>query len=180
MMENIDIQQVNEDGVWQLQNIGKQTFVEAFSNQNTAENMEKYLSEGFSINKLISELRDSNAAFYFAILDYQVVAYLKLNFEASQTELRKENAMEIERIYVLQDFQRKKIGQLLLDFAIQIGYDRQVDFVWLGVWEENRKAIHFYQKNNFEVFDTHIFKLGEDKQTDLLMKRNLKTTIHFA
>jgi len=45
--------------------------------------------------------------------------------------------------------------------------------VWLGVWEENPRAIKFYKKNGFVEFDKHTFVLGEDEQTDILMKKIL-------
>jgi ribosomal protein S18 acetylase RimI-like enzyme len=47
------------------------------------------------------------------------------------------------------------------------------DYIWLGVWEENTKAINFYTKNGFAGFDKHIFKLGDDEQTDIMMKLQL-------
>lgn len=54
--------------------------------------------------------------------------------------------------------------------AITLSKEKNVKYVWLGVWEQNQRAIKFYQKNGFRVFDKHIFTLGEDKQTDILMK----------
>lgn len=42
-------------------------------------------------------------------------------------------------------------------------------YVWLGVWEKNLGAIRFYEKNGFVPFDKHIFRLGDEKQTDILM-----------
>jgi ribosomal protein S18 acetylase RimI-like enzyme len=75
---------------------------------------------------------------------------------------------------VLQDFHGKKVGQLLYDKAIEIARQLNVDYVWLGVWEENPRAIAFYRKNGFVAFDKHIFKLGDDEQTDIMMKLNLK------
>ena len=52
--------------------------------------------------------------------------------------------------------------------------EKQAHYVWLGVWEKNERAIAFYRKNGFVAFDTHIFKLGDDEQTDILMKLPLK------
>ena len=74
------------------------------------------------------------------------------------------------RIYVLSSFHGKKVGQLLYDHALQIAREKNVQFVWLGVWEENPRAIQFYKKNGFIEFDKHIFKLGDDLQTDIMMK----------
>lgn len=51
--------------------------------------------------------------------------------------------------------------------------DIKADYVWLGVWEENPRAISFYRKNSFVEFDKHIFVLGDDEQTDILMKLEL-------
>jgi len=49
----------------------------------------------------------------------------------------------------------------------------KADYIWLGVWEENPRAINFYKKNGFVEFDKHIFTLGDDEQTDIMMKLQL-------
>ena len=172
-MADIEIIKVTINDIDQLQKIGRQTFYETFSAGNTEENMKKYLDEGFSNEKLTVELNDKNAEFYFATLDKKVIGYLKLNFGQSQTELKDDKTLEIERIYVLKDFHGKHVGQLLYDKALQIARQKKSDYVWLGVWEENPRAINFYKKNGFIEFDKHIFKLGNDEQTDIMMKLKL-------
>jgi ribosomal protein S18 acetylase RimI-like enzyme len=169
-MENIILRSISVKDVVGLQEIGQQTFFETFESGNTEENMKNYLEEGFSINKLTTELENKNSEFYFAELDNHVIGYLKLNYGESQTELQEDSALEIERIYVLKDFHGKKVGQLLYEKAISIAKQKNVDYVWLGVWEENLRAINFYKKNGFIEFDKHIFRLGNDEQTDIMMK----------
>jgi ribosomal protein S18 acetylase RimI-like enzyme len=107
-------------------------------------------------------------------MDQNVIGYLKLNFGASQTELKDNNALEIERIYVLKEFHGKKVGQFLFDKAIEIAKEYHVAYVWLGVWENNKRALQFYTKNGFVEFDQHIFVLGDEAQTDIMMKLELK------
>mgnify|MGYP003544252379 FL=1 len=173
-MHNISIIKANLQDIEKLQKIGRQTFFETFSESNSEENMQKYLDGGFSIEKLTTELTDTNAEFYFAVLDEEVIGYLKLNFGDSQTELKDNKALEIERIYVSKEFHGKSVGQLLYDKAIEVAEQKNADYVWLGVWEENPRAISFYKKNGFVEFDKHIFKLGNDEQIDIMMKLNLK------
>jgi hypothetical protein len=96
----------------------------------------------------------------------------------SQTEIKSSKSLEIERIYVLKEYQGKKAGQLLYNKATEIASDKNVDFLWLGVWENNHRAINFYKKNGFVEFDKHIFTLGSDKQTDIMMKHNIKKDNH--
>ena len=172
-MINIEIKKATLTEIDQLKQIGRQTFYETFASGNTEENMQKYLDEGFSVDKLTTELSDKNAEFYFATYDKKVIGYLKLNFGQSQTELKDDKALEIERIYVLKEFHGKAVGQALYEKAIQIASQTKSDYVWLGVWEKNQRAINFYKKNGFVEFDKHIFKLGEDKQTDIMMKLKL-------
>jgi ribosomal protein S18 acetylase RimI-like enzyme len=172
-MNETVINKIGIEQIDQLQQIGRQTFEETFAESNSAENMAKYLEEAYSNEKLSAELNDQNSIFYFAMMDQNVIGYLKLNFGASQTELKDNNALEIERIYVLKEFHGKKVGQFLFDKAIKIAKDNHVAYVWLGVWENNKRALQFYTKNGFVEFDQHIFVLGDEAQTDIMMKLEL-------
>ncbi|MGJ1319163.1 N-acetyltransferase family protein [Sphingobacterium spiritivorum] len=172
-MGNIIINKVTLSDVDQLQQIGKRTFSETFSTENSAENMLKYLDEGFALDKLTAELQHPDSEFYFAVLNSEVIGYLKLNQGQSQTELKDDKALEIERIYVLKEFHGHQVGQLLYDKAIQVAQEKNASYVWLGVWEENPRAIRFYKKNGFVEFDKHIFRLGDEEQTDIMMKLQL-------
>jgi diamine N-acetyltransferase len=169
-MDNIVIKKASIEDIVKLQIIGRQTFYETFAERNTEENMRKYLDEVFSIDRLTTELNNQESEFYFAVFENQVIGYLKINTGNAQTELQDKSALEIERIYVLKEYQGKKIGQLLYETALQIAVRAKAEYLWLGVWEENHKAKNFYIKNGFIDFDRHIFRLGNEKQTDIMMK----------
>ena len=172
-MSNITIKKANIEEVVQLQKIGITTFSETFSAFNSPENLNKYLSDSFSIEKLTYELGNKYSEFYLALDSNTPIGYLKLNFGSSQTELKDNKALEIERIYVLKEFQGKNVGKLLYQQAFMIAKQNKVAYIWLGVWEKNERAINFYKKNGFVTFDTHIFKLGNEAQTDFMMKLQL-------
>ncbi|WP_121812876.1 GNAT family N-acetyltransferase [Mucilaginibacter kameinonensis] len=173
-MENLTIDKVEQADVIQLQQISIQTFFETFSAVNSEEDMNAYLNESFSVERLTFELSNELSQFYFAVLNGEVIGYLKLNLGQAQTEIKDTHALEIERIYVLQGFHGKKVGQLLYNKAIQIANEINAKYIWLGVWEKNQRAISFYKKNGFVEFDQHIFRLGADEQIDLMMKKILK------
>ena len=157
-----------------LQAIGRKTFAETFAESNSEENLAAYLEEGFSEDKLGAELRNENSQFYFALQKEDVIGYLKVNFGDAQSEKQDPNALEIERIYVLQQYHGTQVGVLLYEQALAIAKERKAPFIWLGVWEENPRAIRFYQKQGFVEFGEHIFQLGDDAQRDVLMKLELR------
>ncbi|NII81985.1 MULTISPECIES: GNAT family N-acetyltransferase [unclassified Pedobacter] len=172
-MEQIIIERATLADIKKLQEIGRTTFSEAFAAANTEENMKEYLEKGFSEEKLTGELSNQDSQFYFALLDGKVIGYLKINTGQAQTEKLNLDALEIERIYILKAFYGQKVGQLLYQKAIDIAHEIRASYVWLGVWEENHRALRFYEKNGFIAFNKHKFWLGDDEQTDLMMKKVL-------
>jgi ribosomal protein S18 acetylase RimI-like enzyme len=167
------IKQIGIKEIAQLQAIGRQTFAETFAGSNSADNMTKYLEEAYAYEKLSSELNDPNSLFYLASFQDEIIGYLKLNLGAAQTEIKDNKALEIERIYVAKAFHGQKFGQLLYNKAIEVAKEKNASYIWLGVWEENHRAIQFYTKNGFKAFDKHVFILGADAQTDIMMKLEL-------
>jgi ribosomal protein S18 acetylase RimI-like enzyme len=172
-MDSISIIAVGINDVLKLQSISSITFSQTFDKYNSSSDMEAYINSSFSIEKLKSEINNPNSEFFFAMDGEKVVGYLKINTREAQTEKKDLSAFEIERIYVDQLYQGKKIGQLLFNKAIEIAKSKKVSYLWLGVWEENHRALAFYKKNGFTPFDKHIFKLGNEEQTDIMMRLDL-------
>lgn len=148
-----------------------QTFKETFEVQNTAKDMQAYIEKQLNLEQLTSELLNQDSLFYFARLDEEIVGYLKLNFNQAQKESVLEGkAFEIERFYILKLHQGKGLGSQLFKKAIEIGKEKGYKLIWLGVWEHNTKALEFYTKKGLTAFDSHLFQLGQDAQTDILMQ----------
>ena len=164
------ISKVTITEVDELLEISKNTFVTYFKDYNSEDNLNQYVQNAFTIDKISSELKNPNSEFYFAKYKDENVGYLKINFASAQTELQDKNSLEIERIYVIENFIGKKVGQVLFEKALEIAKNANLKYIWLGVWEQNFRAIRFYEKQNFVKFDSHVFMMGNDEQTDYLMK----------
>lgn len=173
-MNDIVIKSVQLDEVELLKNVARTAFAQTFSDHNQPENVEKYLDESFTIKILSEELNNVNSQFFFALVDNEPVGYLKVNIGAAQTELKDDGGMELQRIYVLQDYHGKSVGQALFEKAKSLAIEGNYPYLWLGVWEENHRALNFYRKNGFLPFDKHIFKMGDEEQTDWMMKLEFK------
>lgn len=143
-----------------LQAIAKQTFTETFGSQNTAEDLAKFLNEEYDFDKLKAEVENPESFYYFYYFEDELAGYLKLNVGAAQTESDYPEALEIQRIYVLQKYQGKRIGLAMMQQALVIAEELKKPQVWLGVWENNFKAQAFYQKSGFKKVGSHDFILG--------------------
>lgn len=173
-MENqLNIRKLTLDDLNALQALGKQTFFETFVGTCSDDDMQKYLEDSFNPAQLETELSNEEMLFYAAESGGEMLGYLKLNIGIAQTEAQSPSAVEIQRIYVLNQYHGKGVGQVLFQQALSFAKQYQADYIWLGVWEHNHKAQNFYRKNGFVAFDKHTFMVGDDAQTDILMKKVL-------
>jgi ribosomal protein S18 acetylase RimI-like enzyme len=172
-IQDIQVIEVSLRDLPVLQEISKRTFYDSFAADNTAENMSFHLSHYFTEEKLTNEILNPCSKFFFAIKSGLPVGYLKINSGPAQTVLPNIGGFEIERIYVDQSCKGAGIGKLFIGKSIELAVAAGAKFIWLGVWEHNSAAIRFYEKNGFKKFSQHIFKVGDDAQTDLLMHRTL-------
>lgn len=156
-----------------LLQLAESTFRAGFEHLNDPVHFEQYMRKAFNPQKMQQELETPGSEFYFGIHEGQICGYIKLNRGAAQSDLKDQPGIELERIYVKPELQGRKIGQYLLDQAMRIGRQGRFPYIWLGVWEKNEGAIRFYSRNGFRQFGSHTFMLGDDPQTDLLMKAEL-------
>ena len=158
----------------ELRTLSIQTYYETFAAFNTPENMEEYLNRAFDREKLRRELSDKNSMFFVLLSDEKPAGYLKVNEAPSQTDVNDPASLEIERIYVSGEFQGEGLGRYLMEQAIRMAVERKKKYVWLGVWEKNEKALCFYKRNGFYQIGTHSFVMGDDEQTDYIMRKDLE------
>ena len=154
-----------------LRSLSTVTFKQTFAAQNTKENILLYLKKNLSSKKLKKEISNPNSKFYFVYEKNKIIGYLKLNFNESQREkMYLHNGFEIERIYLTEEFQGKGLGEKILNKILNMGKEMGYNKLWLGVWENNFRAIKFYKKYGFKKFGQYNFKLGNDLQTDYLLE----------
>lgn len=170
-MSSITIRPATIDDAALIADLSRQTFYETFAPHNTKEDMEKFMSEQFSRERLISQVQWPGNLFYLAYADEEIAGYVRMLEGSNPPGLGKVAAIEIARIYAASNVIGKGIGSALMQHCLQVAKDRKKKFIWLGVWEKNQRAIDFYIKWGFERFGEHEFVLGNDVQTDWLMKR---------
>ena len=153
--------------------LARTSFVQAFTAGNKPENVQAYLAEAFTEDKLTKEIQETASTFIVASLAGKLVGYTKLNLSAAQADVQDTASVEVARLYTLEEVWGTGLGQLLLDAAIAFGRQEGKTWLWLGVWEHNARAIRFYEKNGLCIFGSHPFPFGDEIQTDWLMRVDL-------
>jgi len=161
-----------------IADMSRQTFYETFAPFNTKVNMEDFMNTVFTKQLLMKEVQNNEGIFLLAYDGNDAVGYVRMRHSEKMSEFKNAGAIEIARIYATTSSIGKGVGKALMKKCIEIAIEQKKEILWLGVWEHNQRAIDFYSKWGFEKFGTHIFKLGDDPQTDWLMKKNLTAVIN--
>src|SRR5262245_22196308 len=150
------------------------TFHDAFAPMNSPDNMEAYMSQNFTLQKFSAQIADPRATFLIAEIEATPVAFAKLYDGDVPICVSGLAPVEIERFYVDRQFHGKGVAQTLMQACFDRARQSGHGTIYLGVWENNHRAIAFYRKCGFDVVGSHVFQLGDEAQNDLLMERRLQ------
>lgn len=175
-MSEIKIRRAEIEDAEMLADLCYQTFWDAFHEhpENAPEDMAAYMEKAFNVETIHTELAAENSVFLIAEIENEPAGYAKITLGAIEDGIVAEKPIELNRLYSHQKFLGKGVGAKLMDECFQIAKENDCDVMWLGVWEYNPRAQAFYKKYGFTEVGKHIFQLGSDAQTDLLMQIDLK------
>ena len=172
-MKNPEIKTAVISDCERISQVSFQTYIETYSEFFNQEVLNNFMEEKFNSNNIKQELENKLFTYLIALYDNKIIGYAKLKHQSSPTEIKLNNTMEIERIYILKKFQSLKIGSKLLQKCIEKALHLNCNSVWLAVWEHNHKAISFYKNLGFELKGSINFFLGKQKLNDFLMLMDL-------
>ena len=154
--------------------LAERTFREAFAAQNQPDEMDRHCREHFGEAIQAREIADEGCLTLLLETDGQAAGFAQLRWSDPPDCVASVAPGEIQRFYLLQAFHGAGLAATLMDACFEALRHRGSDVAWLGVWEENPRAIAFYRKRGFDEVGRKTFLLGEDLQRDLVMARPLR------
>lgn len=173
MKAKLNIRPATKADLSAIQQLAITTFTATFAPWREAKDVQQYCEQAYDMDVLEREIQDPHSKWFIALTGNEAVGYLKLNWDGAQTEPNWPDALEIQRIYVLPNQQGKHVGATLMKTAMHFASIHGFSKVWLGVWENNRKALNFYRSFGFRHAGDHTFVMGSHQQRDYMMMRKL-------
>ena len=165
----VTIRRAKQNDANSLANLAEYTFRETFSHENLATDIDLHCLRNFSFEIQQKEILNSNIVTFLAEIESKLVGFAQLNLESSSNSIKAHRPSELYRLYVSKEQQGSGLAHKIIKEVLNAASNANSDYIWLGVWERNPKAIAFYQKYGFTVVGEHIFKVGLDPQCDLIM-----------
>lgn len=157
-----------------LAKLAEKTFRDAFGQFINKNNFESYVARSFNENQIRSELLDRASAFFIAKLKDKWVGYAKLYQSPPPDCVNPLPAIELARLYSMQQYLGCGIGAALLEACLNYARSTGFKSIWLGSWQENHRGNAFYTKMQFEILGTKTFAIGSDIQEDYIFARPIR------
>ena len=157
----ISIVSATEDDIPCLCDLSRQTFLESHGNSAPQEDLNRYMLENFTEDKVKSELRDPANRYHLLYYYGDLVGFSKIIMNVPYKEGTDKNVAKLNRIFLLKKVYDLKLGARLLTFNLNLAKENHQAGVWLFTWIENERAIRFYKRNGFKIIGTHDFKISE-------------------
>ena len=155
-----------------LAELGAATFFETFIDYHDENDLRQYINKIYNIEQLKKNVSDNRIHYFTAYDNEGDVGYIKLIDDVKPGGLEGK-IIELEKIYVRKRGLGKHIGAALMQKAIDFSRQQGFEHLFLGVWQENVRAIKFYEKFGFKNFGTRKFVLGSQECDDFLMVLDL-------
>jgi len=154
-------------------------FTTTFAHTCTEADMEEYITSNFTLDKILAELSNPNKRFIIAIIPStgECCGFAQLTIGSTEpclSHIETPTMVELQRIYVGLAHHGSGLGKSLMDSAINVAKTEGFEWIWLGVYEENKRAKRFYEKLGFEKVGTHDFWVGSDLQIDEIYLRRVE------
>lgn len=109
---------------------------------------------------------------YKVTIDKMVVGFMEVNFDNPSGHDSSVKA-QIDKLYIHRNFQKTGIGARFIGTMDTICRNSGIDKYWLSVYEENKKAIDFYEKHSFKKVGYKYFEMEDDKYINHVMQKEL-------
>jgi ribosomal protein S18 acetylase RimI-like enzyme len=144
-----------------LSELCKETFVSPHGDSAPKKEIERYLKNNFSEERLQQELKRSENEYYLIYHQNKIAGFSKIIFNSQNDHIAKKNITQLSRLYLLEDFYSLGLGKTLFDFNISLAKQHHQAGVWLAVWVENKRAISFYKKLGFKKVGHSNYRISE-------------------
>jgi len=166
------IQQLTVDDIDAFCHVAATTYIQAYSGQIAETDINQFIAQQFSPDVVRNAMQVANIQVLF--VGQRLAGYYWAEPSAIPSDAHEAaNPIELLRLYLLEDMRGCGFGRLMMDDCEYNAHIAGHDWLWLKVWDQNPKAIAFYNSSGFEVVGECKFECGSLLCNDFLMLKRI-------
>jgi len=180
---NVTFARVRASEAAQLSEFACDNFDKTYGPLCRAADVDAYMASALTPSEMLRVLTNPTSWVFAAIVDDEWVGYAHVRLaplpdgiHSQQSSTLGTTSMELSRFYVSRKFQGTGVAQQMLGIVLAHAELQDCPTLWLSVWQENARAIAFYNKWGFASIGEGKFLMGEDWQDDFIMERDVQAS----
>lgn len=173
----VSIHSATLDDAPALVTLAAATFALACPPGTAQEHIDAFIAEHFTLAKFEGYLTDPDRAVLLvedeegAPIGYTMLVFGDPTDADVLAAISHRPTVELSKVYVLPARHGGGVASRLMEATLEHARGRGVAAVWLGVNQQNSKAIRFYEKSGFAVVGPKTFFVGPERHDDFVMER---------
>ncbi len=171
----ITVRTAKEHDIEALSQLATESFVHAYRSTLSVEELLQYCETAFSPDTLKKTIKQKQVIYLIAEDENGIAGYTHLEPLPAPPALPPcTAAVELVRLYTRVGYEGRGIGSCLFKKAIALCREIGLDYIWLQVWEGNKRAQHFYKSFGFESLGTQPYVAKCLERTVVLMGQRIQ------
>ncbi|MFP2996011.1 GNAT family N-acetyltransferase [Spongiivirga sp. MCCC 1A20706] len=172
-MEGISFKQLTNNDIDILVPIAQKAYLQAYTSVWEQNKPEYYIQKAFTRNVFATDLKNENLAYYLIYVAKVLVGFYKLELNSKIGSYKTAEAIQLEKIYILNEFSGKGIGHASLNHIMKLASELRKKVLWVDVMHTS-PAKRFYEKMGFNTWSNWDLDYPGLKSDQLKMHRMLK------
>jgi ribosomal protein S18 acetylase RimI-like enzyme len=153
--------------------ISRNTFADTYRASHPAEALARHVASRMNDDALREELADPARHALALTRAGAWLGYALVRHGNRSAVVHGTHPLEIERFYVTRDWQGRGLADSLMNAVLAAARTGGATVAWLGVWEQNSRAVRFYTKCGFAVVGRATYVFDGQAENDLVMSMAL-------
>jgi diamine N-acetyltransferase len=152
--------------------LGAETFMDTFGHLYSTADSGDFIQRVHSIQGVTADMQQLETAYHVAENESGLIAYCKIG-KLGLPVTPSGAALELKQLYVREKYTGTGVAHHLMAWALTTCRARFIEEIYLSVYQDNPRALTFYQKFGFAQFAEYKFMVGTQADPEFIYKLTL-------
>jgi ribosomal protein S18 acetylase RimI-like enzyme len=167
------LKKADSDDIQLVESLGRETYRQHFAHIWSESGLVSYLESHFSKAALAAQFKTPYLRYYIPYVNDVAAGIFKVKISSQIPAAPFDRGLELEKIYLLQQFTGKGIGREIIQESEELARNEGQRFLWLDVLKSNERAKKLYENIGFTTVGEIVFSTDIQKIDMWIMRKDL-------
>jgi GNAT superfamily N-acetyltransferase len=158
----------------QLAAFGRELFIETWASLYCEEDLNEFLDRVHTPKSVAEDVAEG-CCYWLAQCSTAWIAYCKAGPVHVPVDVHNRSAVELRQMYVRREYHGTGVADRLMQIFLDWSAEHRIQDAYISCWSQNHRALAFYRRHGFFPVGQYLFRVGDQLDDELILKRPLST-----